>query len=290
MLRGALPPEKLEECRETFRRFISALVRKDRASDSRDSALALDDRPNPEWDKGETEFGSWHLPWIVRHLGHSPTADVLSELVKSWAWPVIEEICGSKDIVVMFGLCVARHNIDRELFVGVHQDATAVSPEVPMSIWIPLHEVAPGRHSGLGFIAPAPNDILPANPNNDVGVDYVSNNVGNVWVPHYHAGDLTIHSKLSPHFTTGYGTQSDRYSLEIRLWARDDSLSKYCDPSMRIVRRNGVPVVVETKCSMGVGAQGFLASAALHAMQATSSSERAAGASPACSSRESELS
>jgi hypothetical protein len=273
MLRGVFPPERLKESCKTFRGFTSALGKKDREPDARrnDNVLVLDDGPNSEWDNGESESGSWHPPWVVQHLGHFPTVIILAELIKSWAWPVIERICDSTDIVVMFGLCLARHRIDEELFIGVHQDVTAVNPEIPLSIWIPLDEAAPGRHSGLGFIVPAPDHALPAGANNDVGQDYLLNNLGKVWIPHYHAGDLTIHSKFSPHFTTGYGTQSDRYSLEIRLWARTDELSKYCDPSIRISRRNGVPVVVETKCSPGVGAHGFLACAALHAMQAASS-------------------
>ena len=119
-------------------------------------------------------------------------------------------------------------------------------------------------------MVPNPNELLPATANNDIGEDYFRNNLDRVWVPHYQPGDLSIHSKFCPHFTTGYGTQSDRYSLEIRLWANDDSLQPYYDPSMRIARRNGVPVVVETKCSLGIGAHGFLANAARLAMQASS--------------------
>ena len=49
----------------------------------------------------------------------------------------------------MFGLCMARHAIDKDPTIGVHQDARAVNPDVPMSIWIPLGETAPNRHSGL---------------------------------------------------------------------------------------------------------------------------------------------
>ncbi|MPZ31933.1 MAG: hypothetical protein GEV13_13195 [Rhodospirillales bacterium] len=60
---------------------------------------------------------------------------------------------------------------------------------------------------------------------------------------------------------------TDRYSLEIRLWARDDALLKYGDRSIRINRLDGVPVVTETRCSPGVRAHGFVVSTALMAMQ-----------------------
>lgn len=273
MLRGVLPPQALAECRRTFDQFINSVIKKDREArpPRDDGALTLDDGPSAEWDSGEIEFGSWHLPWVVRHGGHSPTAIVVSKLINSWAWPVIEEVCHSNDIMVMFGLCLARHNIDRELHVGIHQDATAVNPDVPLSIWIPLQDVVPPHQSGLGFVVPSPGEVIPAGSNNDIGMDYVFGQLNNIWVPRYNAGDLTIHSRYSPHFTTGYGTQTDRYSLEIRLWARDDALLKYCDPSMRVCRRDGIPVVMETKCSLGIAAHGFLAATALLAMQTTAS-------------------
>ncbi|CAN5885021.1 hypothetical protein BH11PSE3_BH11PSE3_03990 [soil metagenome] len=273
MLRGVLPTGVLAECRQTFDRFINDVIKKNRDDrlPRKDGALTRDGGPSTEWDNGEIEFGSWHAPWVVRHGGYSPMAVVVSQLVNSWAWPVIEEICHSQDIMLMFGLCLARHNIDRELHVGIHQDATAVNPDVPLSIWIPLQDVVPRYQSGLGFVVPSPGHVLPAGANNDIGADYVYSQVNNIWVPQYHAGDLTIHSKFSPHFTTGYGTQTDRYSLEIRLWARDDAFTQYYDPSIRICRRDGIPVVVETKCSLGIAAHGFLASTALLSMETTAS-------------------
>jgi len=270
LLRDVLPPEMLAACRRVFEQFIEAGIKKSDGIRPPGNAgpPTLDEGPRPEWADGETIHGSWHVPWIIRHGGQSPTSTVLSELITSWAWPVIEEICHSKDIVVMLGLCLGRHNIDQPLLVGAHQDATAVNPEVPLSIWIPLQEVAPLRDSGLGFIVPSPDHVLPAEPNNDVGSSYFMSQLGKMWIPHYQAGDLTIHSKFSPHFTTGYGTMSDRYSLEIRLWAREDAFLKYYDPSVRIGRLNGIPVITETKCSPGVRAHGFVASTAILAMQA----------------------
>ena len=270
LLREVLSAGMLAGCRQTFDQFIETEVKKNGGTvpPANGNATALDDGPAPEWANGETIHGSWHVPWIIRHGGQFPMAMVLSELINSWAWPVIEKICDSTDIMVMFGLCLGRHNIDQTLLVGAHQDATAVNPDVPLSIWVPLQEVKPRRDSGLGFIVPSPAQVLEAEPNNDIGQSYFMTQLGSMWIPHYQAGDLTIHSKLSPHFTTGYGTMNDRYSLEIRLWARDDAFLKYCDPSIRVTRRDGVPVITETKCSLGIRAHGFVASTALQAMQA----------------------
>ncbi|MBY0325132.1 MAG: hypothetical protein K2X72_40930 [Reyranella sp.] len=272
LLREVLSPDMLAGCRQVFSQFIETEIKKSGDAQSPDNAAppTFDEGPRPEWENGETIHGSWHVPWIIRHGGQSPTSNVLSALITSWAWPVIEEICQSKDIVVMLGLCLGRHNIDQPLLVGAHQDATAVNPEVPLSIWIPLQEVAPMRDSGLGFVVPSPDHVIPAEPNNDIGSSYFMDQLGKMWIPHYQAGDLTIHSKFSPHFTTGYGTMSDRYSLEIRLWAREDAFLKYYDPSIRVGRLNGFPVITETKCSPGVRAHGFVASTAVLAMQTIS--------------------
>ena len=283
LLREVLSPEMLAGCRQTFDRFIETAIKKNGSMQpqANGSAVAFDAGPGPQWANGETIHGSWHLPWTIRHDGQFPMATVLSALITSWAWPVIEEICQSKDILVMFGLCLGRHNIDQPLLVGAHQDATAVNPDVPLSIWIPLQDVEPSRHTGLGFIVPPPQQVLPTEPNNDIGSSYFMSQVDNMWIPHYRAGDLTIHSKLSPHFTTGYGTMTDRYSLEIRLWARDNAFLKYGDPSIQVSRLDGVPVITETRCSPGVRAHGFIASTALMAMQAI-------GSLPAEAYRESE--
>src|SRR5713101_2603311 len=69
MLRDVIPPETLRECRHTFGRFVSALGKKSRETELRqsDNALAVDDGPSSAWDKGETESGSWHPPWVVRY-------------------------------------------------------------------------------------------------------------------------------------------------------------------------------------------------------------------------------
>ena len=278
MLRTALSPQTVSECRNTFQRFVKEVAAKKRQDRTRhpEGAMALDGTVSAEWENGELASGSWHMPWIVRADGQAPTATILAALMQSWAWPVIEKICDSDDIMVMFGLCMARHSIDSDdLTVGVHQDVTAVNSDVPMSIWIPLHDVTPLHNSGLGFVLPAPDHVLPVAPynelaHNDIGNEYVYQNLQNVWVPTYRAGDLSMHSKFSPHFTTGYKSGAERYSLEIRLWAREDALMQYCDPSVRIRRLNGIPTVLETRCSPGVPAHGFLATAAFLAMQAAS--------------------
>ncbi len=135
---------------------------------------------------------------------------------------MLETVCGSTDVVLLLGSCAAPHAIDKQLPIGAHQDCKVVSPDIPFSIWVPLHDVVPLRTSGLGFIVPPPNEMLPTLPHGDIGADYVAERKAGAWTPTYRAGDLTLHTKLSPHFTTGYGTRSDRYSFEERAvaWGR----------------------------------------------------------------------
>lgn len=96
--------------------------------------------------------------------------------------------------------------VDKPLAAGAHQDATTVAPE--LLLWIPFHAVTPRHNSGLGFITPAPERVLPTLPRNDVGTEYVLANFHNAWVPNPAPGDLSIHTNLSPHFTSGYGTRT----------------------------------------------------------------------------------
>ena len=234
MLRKVIAPALLATCRDSFDRFTHAL-------------------------KDEDEDGSWHSPWSIRTGGHLPAASLISAVLQSWAWPVVEKICGSTDITVLLGFSTARHVVDKALGVGAHQDATAVTPELPFALWIPLQEVTPRQTAGLGFITPAPTKILPTLHHNDVGSDYVLENFSRAWVPHYAAGDLTVHTSLSPHFTTGYGTETDRYSLEIRALARDRAPLQFQDPALHVGRRDGKVTVVGTSCSPGVDAGACLA-------------------------------
>jgi hypothetical protein len=185
---------------------------------------------------------------------------VLSAAIRSWAWDIVEEICQSSNIVVLLKFCTARHSVDSLLGVGAHQDAKVVASDVPLSMWIPLQDIAPGHNSGLGFIVPHPEQILPTLPHNDIGAEYVLRDPRNIWIPSFTLGDLTIHSRLSPHFTTGYGTLSDRFSLEIRAMARAAASPRHLDPAVYVARRNGVPTIVEAHGTSDIGAEAFLSS------------------------------
>lgn len=232
MLRHALPAAILPACRLGFAEYVRHLER------------------DPE--------GSWHRPWSIVCHSHRPALAILSSLIRSWTWNVVEEICGSTDITILLSLCTARHVVDSPLPVGAHQDGTAVAPEIPFALWIPLEAVVPRRNAGLGFISPAPEHLLPASPHNDIGSDYVLANLDRTWIPTYAPGDLSVHSSLSPHFTTGYGTRSDRYSLEVRAMASDTAPLSYQDPAIYVARRHDMPSVVGTRCSADSDARHFL--------------------------------
>jgi hypothetical protein len=60
-------------------------------------------------------------------------------------------------------------------------------------------------------------------------------------------------------FTTGYGTGSDRYSLEIRAMALNEADPKLQDPAVYVARRHGRPTIVGSRCSPGVPADQFFA-------------------------------
>jgi hypothetical protein len=245
MLKSALPPETLATCAEAFRRFVH-------------SSEAKEGVARPQTGDGELLAGSWHSPWAVRYQDGFPAAVIISALLKSWTWDVVEEICGSSHIAIVLKFCTARHGVDRPLGVGAHQDAKVVAPDLPLSIWIPLHQIVPHLNSGIGFVVPAPDRLLPTLPHNDVGAEYVLEDPARLWIPPYAAGDLTIHSKFSPHFTTGYGTLSDRFSLEIRATPRSTLAPMHEDPVICVSRRSGIPTIVEARGSAGSAAQGFL--------------------------------
>lgn len=240
MLKEALPPALLEPCAEAFRCFVHS---------QRDDTQAY--------------AASWHSPWMVRHGDRFPAAVVMSAVIRSWIWDIVEDICGSSHIAILLKWCTARHSVDKSLGVGAHQDAKVVASEAPFSIWIPFQQIAPPADSGLGFVVPSPDCILPTLPHDDVGADYVLSDLAKLWIPRYSAGDLTIHSKFSPHFTTGYGTLSDRFSLEIRAMSRSTAPQEYLDPVIYVSRRNGIPTIVEARGSRELGVQDFLDSADL---------------------------
>lgn len=240
MLKDALRPATLETCAEAFRRFVHS---QGKVSDG----------------------GAWYSPWEVRHRGHFPAAAVISAVLRSWTWDVVEEICGSSRIVILLKWCTARHSIDKSLGVGAHQDAKVVAADVPFSMWIPFQQIMPHLNSGLGFVVPSPDRLLPTLPHDDIGGEYVLRDPARLWIPHYAAGDLTIHSRFSPHFTTGYGTLSDRFSLEIRAMPRSTAPETYLDPAIYVSRKNGIPTIVEVKGSAQLGGQDFFDSADLAA-------------------------
>ena len=102
---------------------------------------------------------------LVRSGNFYPAAAVISAVIKSWTWDVVEELCQSSNIVVLLKFCTARHSIDQSLGVGAHQDAKVVAFAVPLSLWIPLQDIVPGENSGLGFVVRQPQEVgkrLPA--------------------------------------------------------------------------------------------------------------------------------
>src|SRR5262245_45624933 len=84
MLRGALSAKELRLCHRSFRHFAATL-------------------------NNESASGSWHDPWAVRFRDDAPAAAVIAMLLRSWAWKVVETICGSTDVVLLLASCIARH-------------------------------------------------------------------------------------------------------------------------------------------------------------------------------------
>jgi hypothetical protein len=240
MLKEALPAPMLESCLDAFRSFVHSSTANRAESHARG--------------------GSWHSPWLVRCGNFYPAAAVISAVINSWTWDVVEELCQSSNIVVLLKFCTARHSIDQSLGLGAHQDAKVVAFQVPLSLWIPLQDIVPGENSGLGFVVRQPQEVLPTLPHNDVGADYVLNDPTRLWIPRYAAGDFTIHSRFSPHFTTGYGTLSDRFSIEIRPMPKYLAPPEHVDPAIYVARRGGIPVIVDVRSSTSIDAREFLAS------------------------------
>lgn len=255
LLKEALPVSMVEAAGEALRSFTH-------------SAEAGLSKAN------SNDHGSWHSPWAVRSGQGYPAAAITSAVVRSWIWQVVEELCGSSDIVILLKWCMARHSVDAPLGIGGHQDAKVVAGDVPFAMWIPFNRVVPGRNSGLGFVVGGPNGLLPTSSNNDIGGDYVLRQLAKLWLPTYEVGDLSVHSAYSPHFTTGYGTGSDRFSLEIRAMPRYTVPAQYLDPVIYVSRRRGTPTIVDTRTS-SADVEGFLASAEL--MQVSSLEVRRGG-------------
>ncbi len=188
-------------------------------------------------------------------------APLIPALLRSWIWPAIEAIVGSQNIVILLSLCITRHMIDESLGLGAHQDAVALPGAVPFSIWIPLQDVRPGSCAGLGFVTPPPAGLLPRQHHIDVGEDYLLGRADDVWLPTYGVGDLSIHHNLTPHFTTGFGTKTERFSVEIRCMSMETAPNRLQDPAMYVLRRDsGEPTIFKTGASVGNIANGYLAS------------------------------
>ncbi len=188
-------------------------------------------------------------------------APLIPALIRSRIWPTVEAICGSRNVVILLSLCITRHMIDESLGLGAHQDAVGFGDDVPFSIWIPLQDVRPGACSGLGFVAPPPTEIVPHQNNTDMGEDYLLDRVENVWLPTYGVGDLSIHHNLTPHFTTGFGTKTERFSVEVRCMSMETAPDRLQDPAMYVVRRDrGEPMMVKSRASRGHIANGYLSS------------------------------
>ncbi|MFZ5780988.1 MAG: hypothetical protein ACOY4R_12390 [Pseudomonadota bacterium] len=241
-LQGGLDAAMVGACGSSFRRFVES-------------------RPEPT-----TGAGAWYSPWAIQDQGHFPAAVVLAAVIRSWIWDTVEAVCGSPNVAVLLKWCTARHSIDLPLGVGAHQDARVVALEVPLAMWIPLTPIVPGQGSGLGYVIGPTRELLPALPNDDIGAEYVTRDPARLWIPPYALGDLTIHSGFSPHFTTGYGTGAERYSLEMRAMARRAAPVGYLDPAVCVSRRNGVPTIVDVVSAAGDDAQPFLASRELAAL------------------------
>lgn len=241
-LQGALDAATVEACGSAFHRFADA------GADRLDGA------------------GAWYSPWTIHDQGHFPAAVMLAAVIRSWAWDIVEAVCGSPNVAVLLKWCTARHSIDLPMGVGAHQDARVVALEVPLAMWIPLTPIVPGQGSGLGYVVGPTRELLPTLPNDDIGAEYVTRDPSRLWIPPYERGDLTIHSGFSPHFTTGYGTGAERYSLEMRAIARRAAPIGYLDPAVCVSRRNGLPTIVDVIAAAGDDARPFLDSRELAAL------------------------
>jgi hypothetical protein len=260
MLQGVLDVALLANARRSFARFAASLGQRRQWA----RLLDRDDRPKPEWASGEVPGGSWHNPWVVRHWLQRPAASIISAVIESWIWPIVERMCGSTDIAILLGLCQARHAIDIDLGVGAHQDARVLPAIAPFALWVPLQDVEPKQRSGLGFVTGAPAGLLPTLPHNDVGPDYVVSRIDRLWVPSYRAGDVTAHVNMLPHFTTGYGTGADRFSLEVRAVAAREAANPLDNPSVFVSRVGGRPRIVSTHTEPPVRARSFLRAFRVH--------------------------
>jgi len=199
-LRHALPPILLADMREKCMRAAAAFEPSSRAAEGYRS-------------------GKGNYPWEFQLDGYV-LAPLFRAAIESWAWKVIEKICGSRRIVFFVPQCMARHAVDVAMDIGAHQDAVNVSVHMPFSVWVPLQAINPGQMSSLGFIVNGEQQIL------DLSrfPEHMLAHAEFLWLPAYELGDLTIHDNLTPHSTTGFGTGSERLSVELRCTSRQAAL------------------------------------------------------------------
>src|SRR5260370_8352565 len=95
MLKGALAPETLAACAEAFRRFVHSSEAKE--------GVARAGRRLQTGD-GEPRTGSRHNPWSVRYQDGFPAAALISALLESWTWDVVQDICRSSHIPIALTL------------------------------------------------------------------------------------------------------------------------------------------------------------------------------------------
>jgi hypothetical protein len=180
-------------------------------------------------------------------------------LIKSWVWPIIENICSSEDIVIFVSMSYLRHVTDLNLGIGAHQDAAGFETEIPIAMWLPLQKIIPKETTGLGFFIGAPKHVL-KHTNGDIGEEYFLSRGSDAFLPEYQVGDLSIHHMFTPHFTTGFGTLNERFSIELRFIGADKAPRELQDPAFLIKRVNGEPLIVESRISSSHPAVEFLKS------------------------------
>ena len=232
MLKGALAPETLATCAEAFRRFVHS---------SKDKVGVARTGGRLQTDDGETRASSWHNPWSVRYQGRFPPPSSYRRFLdpghgtssKRSAARRISPSCSSS---------APRGTAStRRLASGRIETQKSWILIFPYRSGFRLVSRAPSE-VGLGFVVPAPGRLLPTLPHNDVGAEYVLEDPARLsgfrLTP---PGTYTIHSRFAPHFTTGYGTLSDRFSLEIRAMPRSTLPPMHEDPVICVSRRSGIP-------------------------------------------------
>ncbi len=233
MLSGVIPSETLDECRRAF--ALRGTLGQAAPEPGRKHVRARR-RPQPNWDKGEEDIrqlasavgGPRHGPVANRH---GPVRTHISLVGVAGHRADLPFDGNRRHVRPLPGAPSHRRGPVARRAPGRHGGY----PEVPLSIWIPLGEVAPRSiRTGLHRTQPRPHPAGRLLQRRRRRLPHGQSR--QVWVPHYHAGDLTIHSRYSPHFTTGYGTHSSGTA-----WRSACGRRKTTSPSTAIPR-SGSPV------------------------------------------------